>query len=134
MISLAGTTGNSAPTPLPGRAMPYPRGKVSGGSSAVNGVVALRGVPEDYDEWAALDNPAWAWREVLPWFRRIEDDPEIGGDAARHRRAGPGRGAGAATNCAARQRAFMSTPAARSASRRSPTTTTRIRPASAPGR
>src|SRR4051794_12061834 len=37
---------------VPGRAIPYPRGKVTGGSSAVNGAIALRGTPEDYDEWA----------------------------------------------------------------------------------
>ena len=58
--SLTGHDWEFSATPLPGRAISYPRGKVSGGSSAVNGVIALRGVPADYDEWAALDNPAWA--------------------------------------------------------------------------
>ncbi len=63
----------------PGRAIPYPRGRVTGGSSAVNGTVALRGVPADYDEWAALGNEGWGWRDVLPYLRRLEDDEE-GGD------------------------------------------------------
>lgn len=73
----------------PARTISYPRGKVIGGSSAVNGIVALRGAPADFDEWAALDNPAWAWREVLPWFRALEDDPEFAADAAYHGTGGP---------------------------------------------
>src|SRR5262245_50357855 len=56
------------------RRIPFPRGRVVGGSSAVNGAVALRGVPADYDEWAALGNAPWAWSEVLPYFKRLEDD------------------------------------------------------------
>jgi choline dehydrogenase len=59
------------------RSIPFPRGKVVGGCSAVNGAVALRGVPADYDEWAALGSPEWAWRNVLPYFKRLEDD-ELG--------------------------------------------------------
>jgi choline dehydrogenase-like flavoprotein len=62
---------------LGGRLNPFPRGKVVGGSSAVNGAVALRGVPADYDEWARLGNPEWGWRQVLPYFKRLEDD-ELG--------------------------------------------------------
>ncbi len=65
---------------VPGRAVAYPRGKVTGGSSAVNGIVAIRGVPEDYDEWAALGNPEWDWEQCLPYFRRLEDDRDFGGD------------------------------------------------------
>ena len=72
---------------LPGRAIPYPRGRVIGGSSAVNATIALRGVPADYDEWAALGNDAWGWAEVLPHFRRLEDDPE--GPDELHGRGGP---------------------------------------------
>jgi choline dehydrogenase len=72
---------------LSGRTIPYPRGRVIGGSSAVNATIALRGVPEDYDEWARLGNDAWGWAEVLPYFRRLEDDPE--GDDALHGRGGP---------------------------------------------
>ena len=61
---------------MPGRAIPYPRARVIGGSSAVNATIALRGVPADYDEWAALGNDEWSWAKVLPYFRRLEDDPE----------------------------------------------------------
>ena len=56
------------------RQIPFPRGKAIGGCSAVNGAVALRGVPADYDEWAGLGNPEWAWSKVLPYFKRLESD------------------------------------------------------------
>ena len=72
---------------VPGRAIPYPRGRVIGGSSAVNATIALRGVPADYDEWAALGNDEWSWAKVLPHFRRLEDDPEGAGEL--HGRGGP---------------------------------------------
>lgn len=72
---------------VPGRAVSYPRGKVTGGSSAVNGIVAIRGVPEDYDEWAALGNDGWSWEECLPFFRKLEDDKDFGGDI--HGKGGP---------------------------------------------
>ena len=72
---------------VPGRAIPYPRGRVIGGSSAVNATIALRGVPADYDQWAALGNDQWSWAKVLPHFRRLEDDPQ--GDAELHGRGGP---------------------------------------------
>jgi choline dehydrogenase len=72
---------------VPGRVIPYPRGRVVGGSSAVNATIALRGVPADYDEWAALGNDEWTWAKVLPQFRRLEDDPE--GEAGLHGRGGP---------------------------------------------
>jgi choline dehydrogenase len=72
---------------VPGRVIPYPRGRVVGGSSAVNATIALRGVPADYDEWAALGNDEWSWVKVLPHFRRLEDDPEGAGEL--HGRGGP---------------------------------------------
>src|SRR6266516_3445447 len=72
---------------VPGRVIPYPRGRVIGGSSAVNATIALRGVPADYDEWAALGNDEWSWAKVLPYFRRLEDDPE--GASELHGRGGP---------------------------------------------
>lgn len=72
---------------LPGRTIRYPRGKVTGGSSAVNATVALRGVPADYDEWATLGNPEWSWQNVLPYFRKLEDDQDEGGDL--HGKGGP---------------------------------------------
>ncbi len=71
-----------------GRSLPFPRGRVVGGSSAVNTTIALRGVPEDYDAWAAAGNPAWAWANVLPAFRRLERDLDFG-DRPYHGDAGP---------------------------------------------
>ena len=72
---------------VPGRAIPYPRGRVTGGSSAVNAAIALRGVPADYDEWRALGNDQWSWATVVPYFRRLEDDPD--GNAELHGHGGP---------------------------------------------
>jgi choline dehydrogenase len=57
--------------------LPLPRGKVVGGSSAVNTCIALRGVPSDYDEWAALGLPAWSWERCLPAFKRLERDLDV---------------------------------------------------------
>jgi len=74
--------------PTRGRNVPFPRGRVVGGSSAVNTTIALRGVPEDYDGWAALGNPAWRWDEVLPAFRRLERDLDFGHEPW-HGDAGP---------------------------------------------
>ncbi|MEX2247876.1 MAG: GMC family oxidoreductase N-terminal domain-containing protein [Dehalococcoidia bacterium] len=70
-----------------GRTVAFPRGRVVGGSSAVNTAIALRGVPEDYDEWASLGNPGWAWQDVLPYFRRLETDLDFDGDF--HGTSGP---------------------------------------------
>jgi choline dehydrogenase len=70
-----------------GRRIPFPRAKVVGGCSAVNGAIALRGVPADYDEWAALGNPEWAWSKLLPYFRRLEQD-ELG-ESELHGGSGP---------------------------------------------
>ena len=52
----------------------FPRGKVVGGSSAVNTTIALRGMPEDYDEWQQLGNDGWSFEDVLPAFKRLERD------------------------------------------------------------
>ena len=54
-----------------------PRGKVTGGSSAVNGEMFLRGIPEDFDGWAAAGNPLWSWDEVLPFFCKLERDLDV---------------------------------------------------------
>jgi len=70
-----------------GRRIPFPRGKTVGGSSAVNGAVALRGVPADYEHWAALGNTEWSWNALLPYFKRLEDD-ELG-PSALHGSGGP---------------------------------------------
>jgi choline dehydrogenase len=57
--------------------MLVPRGKVTGGSSAINGQVFLRGVPEDYDAWAALGNNQWGFQELLPYFCKLETDQDF---------------------------------------------------------
>ena len=61
-------------------AIPIPRGKVVGGSGAVNGQVFLRGIPEDYDGWAAVGNNEWAFANLLPYFRKMESDQDFQGD------------------------------------------------------
>ncbi|MGQ0698614.1 MAG: GMC family oxidoreductase [Panacagrimonas sp.] len=74
----------SAPQPgLNGRTMYFPRGKVLGGSSSINGLVVSRGNAGDYDHWAKLGNQGWSYRECLPYFKRVESfpagDPEFRG-------------------------------------------------------
>jgi len=56
-----------------GRAILYPRGRVLGGSSSINGMIYVRGQPEDFDHWAQLGNRGWSWDDVLPFFKRAED-------------------------------------------------------------
>ena len=59
---------------LNGRSLIYPRGKVLGGSSSINGMIYMRGQARDYDQWAALSGDAsWAWDKVLPLFKKSED-------------------------------------------------------------
>ncbi|HET9159439.1 MAG TPA: FAD-dependent oxidoreductase [Caulobacteraceae bacterium] len=74
--------------PVEGRQTIFPRGRVVGGSSAVNTAIALRGMPEDFEEWADLGLPDWTWDKVLPAYRRLERDLDYG-DAAWHGDAGP---------------------------------------------
>src|SRR5438067_568656 len=50
----------------------YPRGRVLGGSSSINGLIYIRGQPEDYDHWAQLGNRGWSWDDCLPFFKRAE--------------------------------------------------------------
>jgi choline dehydrogenase len=56
-----------------GRELDWPRGKVLGGSSALNAMIYVRGHPVDFDTWAALGNPGWSFDDVLPLFRHSED-------------------------------------------------------------
>ncbi|MFZ3237337.1 MAG: GMC family oxidoreductase N-terminal domain-containing protein [Stellaceae bacterium] len=55
-----------------GRAIPYPRGRVLGGSSSINGMIYVRGQPEDFDHWGQLGNRGWSWDDVLPYFKKAE--------------------------------------------------------------
>ena len=55
-----------------GRSIVYTRGRVIGGSSSINGMVYIRGQPEDYDHWAQLGNRGWSWDDCLPFFRGAE--------------------------------------------------------------
>ncbi len=56
------------------------RGKVTGGSSAINHQILLRGAPEDFDGWAAAGNDEWSYQKTLPYFRRLENDADIRDD------------------------------------------------------
>ncbi|MEO5841328.1 MAG: GMC family oxidoreductase N-terminal domain-containing protein [Acidimicrobiales bacterium] len=58
--------------------IPVLRGKVVGGSSAVNGTSAMRSTPSDFDRWVAAGNDEWSWSDVLPFFRVLENDPAPG--------------------------------------------------------
>ena len=66
---------NTEPDPgLGGRALIYPRGKVLGGSSSINGMIYMRGQKEDYERWAeASGDDSWRWEQVLPFFKKSED-------------------------------------------------------------
>lgn len=72
---------------LAGRRLPWPRGKVIGGSSAINGLIYIRGNRRDFDEWAAAGNPGWAYEDVLPYFLRSENQER--GANAYHGVGGP---------------------------------------------
>lgn len=74
---------------LNGRALDYPRGKVLGGSSSINGMIYMRGQARDYDLWRQSGNPGWGWEEVLPYFKKSED--HIDGADSFHGAGGPWR-------------------------------------------
>jgi choline dehydrogenase len=74
---------------LAGRRLYWPRGRVLGGCSSLNAMMYLRGTPADYDWWAELGNPGWGWTDVLPYFKRVENDGAggsewTGGDGPLH--------------------------------------------------
>ena len=75
---------------LGGRSLIYPRGKVLGGSSSINGMIYMRGQSGDYDRWAELTgDPSWRWQEVLPLFKKSED--YHGGSSPEHGAGGEWR-------------------------------------------
>src|ERR1700681_1067784 len=73
--------------PDEGRVMPYQRGKVVGGTSAINAAAALWARPADFDAWERLGNSDWRWEDVMPWFRRLKSDREA--VDSHHGRDGP---------------------------------------------
>jgi 5-(hydroxymethyl)furfural/furfural oxidase len=78
-------------SPAAGRAMAagrrYEQARILGGGSAVNAMIALRGLPEDFDEWVAAGAQGWGWSDVLPYYRRLESDADFGGEL--HGKDGP---------------------------------------------
>ena len=72
---------------LDGRKGYQPRGKTLGGSSSTNAMIYIRGHPSDYDGWAAEGNAGWAFKDVLPYFKRSENNERLGGKY--HGQAGP---------------------------------------------
>ncbi len=72
---------------LNGRQIQWPRGRVLGGSSSINGLLYVRGQPEDYDQWRQLGCTGWSYDDVLPYFRRSEDQER--GESAFHGVGGP---------------------------------------------
>src|SRR5712691_9893169 len=79
---------SSEPEPeLDGRRIVQPRGKVLGGSSSINGLLYVRGQPADFDHWRQLGNAGWSFEDVLPYFRRAEDQER--GEDSLHGVGGP---------------------------------------------
>ncbi|MDH4583893.1 choline dehydrogenase [Pseudomonas sp. BN415] len=74
---------------LHGRSLGYPRGRVLGGSSSINGMIYMRGQAADYDRWAELGNQGWSWDDVLPLFRKSEN--HFAGASAFHNDTGEWR-------------------------------------------
>lgn len=72
---------------LGGRVCYQPRGRVLGGSSSINAMIYIRGTPPDYDGWAAMGCEGWSWTDVLPYFRKAQDQQR--GASALHGTGGP---------------------------------------------
>ena len=92
ILMIAGKVNNWAFDTVPqkglnGRIGYQPRGKGLGGSSAINAMVYIRGNKADYDQWASLGNTGWSYSDVLPYFKRSEDNSEL--DGAYHGKGGP---------------------------------------------
>jgi choline dehydrogenase-like flavoprotein len=73
---------------MDGRRIYWPRGRVLGGSSAINGLIVIRGQADDYDHWARLGSTGWSWNEVLPYFIKAETNPDPA-ESQLHGRHGP---------------------------------------------
>ena len=103
-----------------GRRLHLPRGRVLGGSSALNGMIYIRGHRSDYDTWAYLGNAGWGYEDVLPLFKRSEDFDR--GASEYHGEGGPMR-VMARLRAPSRHRRPPSRPRRRPASRSTTTTT-----------
>jgi choline dehydrogenase len=75
---------------MEGRRIYWPRGRCLGGSSSINGLIAIRGQSEDYDRWEAEGAQGWSWRDVLPYFRKLESNPDLA-QSQLHGSSGPVR-------------------------------------------
>ncbi len=106
---------------LGGRALAYPRGKVVGGSSAINAMVYMRGQAADYDGWRQLGLSGWGWDDVLPYFLKHED--HIGPGESGACTAAAGNGASSIRACAGRSSMPSARRRPRPASPRSTTST-----------
>src|SRR5438477_11534928 len=82
---------------LNGRSLAYPRGKVIGGSSAINAMISMRGPAGDYDHWRQLGLPGWGYDDVLPAFKRLED--HFLGESEHHCTGGGWRGEARGGRC-----------------------------------
>ena len=69
------------------RSTGFSQGRIMGGGSSVMGMVAYRGTPDDYAEWEALGAAGWGWNDVLPFYRKLENDFDFGGE--QHGKDGP---------------------------------------------
>ena len=92
ILMVAGKVNNWAFDTVPqaglnGRIGYQPRGKGLGGSSAINAMVYIRGHRRDYDQWASLGNTGWSYADVLPYFKRSEDNADLDGEY--HGKGGP---------------------------------------------
>ena len=92
VLMVAGNVNNWAFNTVPqkglnGRIGYQPRGKGLGGSSAINAMVYIRGHRADYDQWASLGNAGWSFADVLPYFKRAEDNADFDGEY--HGKGGP---------------------------------------------
>src|SRR5690606_40537949 len=81
---LGGTLGNRAETR---RTAKYEQARLLGGGSSINGLIANRGAPTDYDRWAEYGGPEWRWEAGLPYFRKLERDLDCDGEY--HGKDGP---------------------------------------------
>lgn len=72
---------STAPVPgLNGRSLNYPRGRILGGCSSINGMIYMRGQARDYDQWRQFGNRGWSWNDVLPYFIKSEDQRAVPAD------------------------------------------------------